>query len=119
MNRLSPWKMRAASWLPTLALALLLSVLAFSSGRASGVPAETSADAQTDSIVDAFYLLQFDFRVAEARHQAAAKMDSLLLVAANDRLLEYKDQLKRDRFTAAGGALVAVLIMWIVQGVGK
>jgi len=43
MNKLPLWKLRAASWPPALALALLLSVLAYSSGHAQGEPGSVAA----------------------------------------------------------------------------
>ena len=113
MNKLPLWKLRAASWPPALALALLLSVLAYSSGHAQGEPGSVAADAQVDSIVDAFYLLQYDFRVAEARHTANAKMDSLRISDVVAQLSDAKKQRYKDMAVFGIAVVTAGLIFYL------
>ena len=113
MNKLPLWKLRAASWPPTLALALLLSVLAYSSGHAQEGPPNDLEAAQVDSIVDAFYLLKFDFRVAEARYTASAKMDSLRIADVVTQLGEAKKQRYKDMAVFGIAVVTAGLIFYL------
>lgn len=113
MNKLPLWKLRAASWLPTLVLTGALSVLVFCDGRASEAQPTDLETAQTDSIVDAFYLLQFDFKVAEARHLARAQMDSLRIVDINAQLQESRKQRYRDMAVFGISVVTAGLIFYL------
>lgn len=66
---------KQARLLPMLWLTLLLaSGLVFSAGDAIG---EEMATAETDSIYDAFFLLQYDFDLYKAKSEAMSEMDKI------------------------------------------
>ena len=112
MSKLPLWKLRAASWLPTLALAGLLSVLGYSGGHAAGAQSPT-AEAENDSIVDAFYLLKFDYDVLMAGKTAQAKMDSLRIADIRAQLTDARKQRYRDLGVFGIAVVTAGLIFYL------
>lgn len=68
--------------------------------------------AQTDSIVNAFYLLQFDMRVAEAKATAHSQIDSLRIADLNQQLRDARMQRYRDLGMFGVAVVVAGLIFW-------
>lgn len=94
----------------TLLLTGILVGLAFCAGSAT---AQSDLEAaQTDSIVNAFYLLQFDMRVAEAKAGAHAQLDSLRIVDLQLQLKEARLQRYRDLGVFGVAVVVAGLIFW-------
>lgn len=111
MSRQRLWRPLAGTWPGSFLPPLLLSVLVCCGGTDSA--AQTSATAEADSIVDAFYLLQFDYRVDQARWAARAEMDSLRIADVVRQVELERKQRKREMVVMGVSIIVAGVIFWL------
>ena len=111
MDRRRLWRLLGGTWPGSFLPPLLLSVLVFCGGTDS--VAQPSAAAETDSIVDAFYLLQFDYRVDQARWTARAEMDSLRIADVVRQVELERKQRKREMVVMGVSVVVAGVIYWL------
>lgn len=111
MSRQRLWRPLAGTWPGSFLPPLLLSVLVCCGGTESA--AQPSAAAEADSIVDAFYLLQFDYRVDQARWAARAEMDSLRIADVVRQVELERKQRKREMVVMGVSIIVAGVIFWL------
>ena len=111
MSRQRLWRPLAGTWPGSFLAPLLLSVLVCCGGTES--VAQPSAAAEADSIVDAFYLLQFDYRVDQARWTARAEMDSLRIADVVRQVELERKQRKREMVVMGVSIVVAGVIFWL------
>lgn len=111
MNRRAPWRPQGGTWRGTFLPPLLLSVLLCCGGTES--VAQESAAAECDSITDAFFLLQYDYRVDQARWFAKAHMDSLRIADVVRQVELERKQRKREMVVMGVSVIVAGVIFWL------
>jgi hypothetical protein len=87
-------------------------VLGYSGGHASEAQSPT-IEAENDSIVDAFYLLKFDYEVLGARMASESKMDSLRIADIQAQLMDARKQRYRDLGVFGIAVVTAGLIFYL------
>jgi hypothetical protein len=117
MNRPKPSKKPVLSWLKILLPLIVSGLTLFSSGSATGQTTASLSPAQTDSIVNAFFLLQFDMKVDAASARAHAKIDSVRIADLEwltaDLRKEAGRQRVRDLITFGVAVAVAGTIYYL------
>ena len=111
MSRQRLWRPLGGTWPGSFLPPLLLAALVCCGGTDS--VAQPSAAAETDSIVDAFYLLQFDYRVEKARWLARGDMDSLRIADVMRQVELERKQRKREVIVMGVSVIVAGVIFWL------
>lgn len=111
MLRQRLWRLLAGTWPGTFLPPLLLSGLLCFGGTES--VAQESAAAECDSVADAFFLLQFDYRVDQARWAARAEMDSLRIADVVKQVELERKQRRRETIVMGLSVIVAGVIFWL------
>lgn len=111
------WRPLEEIWPGSFLPPLLLSVLLCCGGTDS--VAQPSATAECDSVVDAFFTLQFDYRVDKARWFARAQMDSLRISDVVRQVELERKQRKREMVVTGVAVIIAGVIFWLGGEAGR
>lgn len=111
------WRPLAGTWPGSFLPPLLLSVLLCCGG--TGSVAQESAAAECDSVADAFFLLQYDYRVDQARWTARAQMDSLRIADVVRQVELERKQRKREMVVTGVAVIIAGVIFWLGGEAGR
>lgn len=113
MNRLPRCKKPGNNWQKILQALALSGLLLSLPGTASAQQASELSVAQQDSVMNAFFLLQFDMKVAEAKWSARASVDSLHIADLKWDLQDARKQRYRDMLVFGIAAAAAGVIFYL------